>query len=307
MMHVGRVRELQSIGQDGNVLSIGAALTYTDLPRMLLDHYPDFGELLRRFGSQLSQRRAPSAATSPTARRSATWPPALIALGATLVLRRGRRRRIPLEDFFIAYGKQDREPGEFVEAIEVPLSTRPERLKCYKISKRFDQDISAVCGCFNIDVDGGIVRARRASLRRHGGDAQARRDRGGGARRQCLDAGHDEAALPAFDADFSPLTRHARFGRLSHAGRPGTCCVSYFHETQRDRCAQTRLVGREAAFGVRPHDARARRHPSQSPPSTAACTRRAAHDSGQQARHRARRSTSTTSASRRGRCRSTSP
>ena len=87
-------------------------------------------------------------------------PPALIALGATLHLRRGDKTRdMPLEDYFVAYGKQDRAQGEFVEAVSIPRQA--DVLKCYKISKRFDQDISAVCGCFNIIVEDGMVTAAR--------------------------------------------------------------------------------------------------------------------------------------------------
>ncbi len=68
---------------------------------------------------------------------------------------------LPLEEFFLAYGKQDRRPGEFVEAVTIPR--QPDRLRCYKLSKRFDQDISALCGCFSIHVEDGMVaRARIA-------------------------------------------------------------------------------------------------------------------------------------------------
>ena len=69
---------------------------------------------------------------------------------------------VPIEDFFIDYGKQDRQPGEFVEAVSFPASA-PD-LACYKLSKRFDQDISAVCGCFNVTVAGGTVTAARIAF-----------------------------------------------------------------------------------------------------------------------------------------------
>ena len=99
------------------------------------------------------------------------------------------------------------QPGEFVEAIEVPLLEPPERLKCYKISKRFDQDISAVCGCFNIDVAGRRSREQRASA------TAAWRPRRSA--RQAVEAAligkawtlaTVTAALPAFDRDYTPLT-----------------------------------------------------------------------------------------------------
>jgi xanthine dehydrogenase small subunit len=91
-------------------------------------------------------------------------PPALIAAGATLVLRRGSESRtVALEDYFLAYGKQDRRPGEFVEAVVIPKIARDRVFRIYKLSKRFDQDISAVCAGISIGVhDGLIVEARIA-------------------------------------------------------------------------------------------------------------------------------------------------
>jgi xanthine dehydrogenase small subunit len=85
-------------------------------------------------------------------------PPPLIALGATLVLRSiGGRREMPLEHYFLAYGKQDRRTGEFVESIRLPLPQPGWQFRCYKISKRFDQDITAALGAFNIKLADGIV------------------------------------------------------------------------------------------------------------------------------------------------------
>jgi xanthine dehydrogenase small subunit len=104
-------------------------------------------------------------------------PPALIALGATLHLRRGTERRaLPLEDFFLDYGRQDRRPGEFVERVVVPRPARGTEFRAWKISKRFDQDISGVCGCFAIRVESGRVAAARIA---YGGMAAVpRRARG---------------------------------------------------------------------------------------------------------------------------------
>ena len=92
-------------------------------------------------------------------------PPMLIALGATLTLRHGEAERsLPLEDFFIAYGKQDRKPGELVWRIDVPKLKSNEAFRAYKISKRFDQDISAVCAAFAVELDGGIVKEARIAF-----------------------------------------------------------------------------------------------------------------------------------------------
>src|SRR5690606_5840977 len=90
-------------------------------------------------------------------------PPPLIALGATVVLRCGdERRELPLEAFFIAYGKQDRRPGELVESVSIPLLPPGEQFACYKITKRRDEDISALCGAFRLRLDdAGSVAAVR--------------------------------------------------------------------------------------------------------------------------------------------------
>ena len=90
-------------------------------------------------------------------------PPPLIALGARLHLRyRDTRREMALENFFLEYGKQDRYPGEFVEGVTIPR--QDDRLRVYKLSKRFDQDISAVCGAFSVRIDEGRVAEARIAF-----------------------------------------------------------------------------------------------------------------------------------------------
>ena len=92
-------------------------------------------------------------------------PPALIALGATLALQHGDRpRTLPLENYFIDYGKQDRRPGEFVRLVRVPKLWPSDRFRCYKISKRFDSDISAVMGAFKLRVDGTRIAGARIAF-----------------------------------------------------------------------------------------------------------------------------------------------
>jgi xanthine dehydrogenase small subunit len=159
---LNRVADLQRIEITDADIRIGAAVTLTDLGEAIRPHHPDFAELIRRYGSVQVRNAATVGGNIANGSPIGDSPPALIALGATLHLRQGdARRSLPLEDFFLAYGKQDRRPGEFVEAVSFPR--QPDRLRCYKLSKRFDQDISAVCGCFVIRVDGGtIIEARIA-------------------------------------------------------------------------------------------------------------------------------------------------
>jgi len=155
--------DLNNITVDDTEIRIGAGVTITDLGELMAAHHPDFARMIRRYGSVQVRNAATIGGNIANGSPIGDGPPALIALGAMLHLRRGdERRSLPLEEFFIDYGTQDRQPGEFVEALSIPR--QPDRLKCYKLSKRFDQDISAVCGCFNITVETGMVTEARIAF-----------------------------------------------------------------------------------------------------------------------------------------------
>jgi len=153
---LNRCRDLQQISVRENSIKIGAAVTMADLLVVVRDHHPSYAEMIRRYGSEQVRQAATIGGNVANGSPIGDNPPALIAMRATLDLRLGdKRRTILAEDFFIEYGKQDRKPGEFIEAITIP-KTAPE-LRCYKISKRFDQDISALCGCFNVTIEDGRI------------------------------------------------------------------------------------------------------------------------------------------------------
>jgi xanthine dehydrogenase small subunit len=158
VIFLNRCTELQQIEETDDHLRIGAGVTMDRVLTTVRDLHPSYAEMIRRYGS--TQVRAAATIGGNIANGSPIGdnPPALIALGATLHLRAGDHRRdMPLEEFFIDYGKQDRAKGEFVEAVTIPRHA--SGLKVYKLSKRFDQDISAVCGAFNISVTDGTVSA----------------------------------------------------------------------------------------------------------------------------------------------------
>ena len=160
---LNRCTDLQQIEVTDTDIKIGAACTITQLLETMRDMHPSFAEMLRRYGSVQVRNAATIGGNIANGSPIGDSPPALIALGATLHIRHGNNRRdMPLEDFFIDYSKQDRAPGEFVEAVTIPR--QDDRLKCYKLSKRFDQDISAVCGCFNITVAAGKVISARIAF-----------------------------------------------------------------------------------------------------------------------------------------------
>jgi xanthine dehydrogenase small subunit len=165
IIHVHNARDLHEISETADTLSIGAAATYGEAETALNKLDPDFGEVLRRLGS--TQVRASGTVGGNIANGSpiGDTPPMLIALGATLVLRHGERERsLPLEDFFVAYGKQDRKPGELVWRIDVPKLKSDEAFRAYKISKRFDQDISAVMAGFKFALAGRRVSSARLAF-----------------------------------------------------------------------------------------------------------------------------------------------
>lgn len=157
------VTDLQQIDRQGDRLRIGAGVTLSALWEAMKPLHPSFAELLRRYASVQVRNAATIGGNIANGSPIGDGPPALIALGATLHLRQGdARRALPLEAFFLDYRKQDRRLGEFVEAVTIPGSA--PALRCYKISKRFDQDISAVCGCFNVTVEGGVVTSARIAF-----------------------------------------------------------------------------------------------------------------------------------------------
>ena len=157
------VKDLQTITRSAGSLRIGAGVTISDLLTAIQPLHPSFAELLRRYASVQVRNAATIGGNIANGSPIGDGPPALIAMGATLHLRQGGTTRdMPLENFFLEYRKQDRRPGEFVEAITLP--TAAPALRCYKVSKRFDQDISAVCGCFNVTVADGRVTAARIAF-----------------------------------------------------------------------------------------------------------------------------------------------
>ncbi|GGE40006.1 xanthine dehydrogenase small subunit [Primorskyibacter flagellatus] len=159
---LNRCGDLQGIEDTDDALRVGAGVTMAALLPVLDRVHPGYGAMVRRYGSEQVRQAATIGGNIANGSPIGDNPPALIALGATLHLRRGtERREMPLEDFFLDYGKQDRAKGEFVEAVTIPK--KAQRLACYKLSKRFDQDISAVLGCFNLTVmDGVVTKARIA-------------------------------------------------------------------------------------------------------------------------------------------------
>ncbi|WP_371157856.1 xanthine dehydrogenase small subunit [Jannaschia sp. 2305UL9-9] len=163
VIFLNRCDDLRGIAVSGDSIRIGAMTDMETVRHAIAPYHPSFAELLRRYGSVQVRNAATIGGNIANGSPIGDSPPALIALGATLHLRQGDARRdLPLEDFFIAYGQQDRRPGEFVEAVSILRQS--DSLYCHKISKRFDQDISAVCAAYNLPVTDGRISAPRIAF-----------------------------------------------------------------------------------------------------------------------------------------------
>lgn len=165
MIYVGHVAEMKRIEVKPDVIEIGAATPLSDCYGVLSREYPDFGELLHRFASLQIRNQGTLGGNIGNASPIGDAPPLLIALGASIVLRKGSQTRtLPLDEFFIDYKVTARQEGEFIERIIVPRAKANQAFRAYKVSKRLDDDISAVCAAINLTVIDGVVRDARIAF-----------------------------------------------------------------------------------------------------------------------------------------------
>jgi xanthine dehydrogenase small subunit len=165
IVSLNEAADLAVIEDLGEAVRIGAGVRYAEAHPVLAGLHPAFDELLRRLGGLQVRNLGTVCGNIANGSPIGDMPPALIAAGATLVLRKGAvRREIPLEAFFLAYGRQDRAPGEFVEAVIVRKPAAGRVFHLAKLSKRFEQDISAVCLGLSVGLDGGRVTDARIAF-----------------------------------------------------------------------------------------------------------------------------------------------
>jgi xanthine dehydrogenase small subunit len=207
VIYVGNVAELQRIETAQDALHVGAAVSLTDAFGALVANYPQLDEMCRRFASPPIRNAGTLGGNIANGSPIGDAMPMLMALGATLSLRRGAQTRVlPLDAFFLAYQKTALEPGEFLERVTIPLHDSAAIVRSYKISKRFDQDISAVCGGYCLHVSGGVVRDARVA---YGGVAAIPKRALHCERALIGKPWTDEtvrAAMSALDRDYTPLT-----------------------------------------------------------------------------------------------------
>ncbi|MEZ5838035.1 MAG: xanthine dehydrogenase small subunit [Geminicoccaceae bacterium] len=218
---LGRVGELRRIEKTADGLVIGAGVNWEDAFHPLTSLYPHMADMLLRFASPPVRHSATVGGNIANGSPIGDGSPALIATGAILHLASvDGSRSMPLEDFFIDYGKQDRQPGELVTAVTIPHPKAGSVYRCYKLSKRFDQDISAVLGAFLLELQGGKICEARIAM---GGMAATPKRalraenalKGRSWNRQAM-----EAARAALADDFTPIDdmRASAAYRMTAAG-----------------------------------------------------------------------------------------
>jgi xanthine dehydrogenase small subunit len=208
IIYLGHVAELKSVRETDDAIEIGAGVPLQDAYAAVCRHYPqELTELWQRFAS-LPIRNAGTlggnVANGSPIGDSMPW---LIALGSRLVLRGpDGERELALEDFYLGYQQKDLRPGEFVQGLRVPLPRPNLAFRTYKLAKRFDQDISAVCAAFALELDGDTIRSARIAF---GGMAATPKR---AARAEAALAGRPwneenmQAAMAALLEDYAPLS-----------------------------------------------------------------------------------------------------
>jgi xanthine dehydrogenase small subunit len=207
LLYIGEVAELRRIDVAGGLLRIGAAAPLEDAWSALAAHWPTLGEVWRRFAGPLVRHAGTLGGNIANGSPIGDSAPILMALGASLLLRKGAAARtLRLDEFYIDYMKNHLQPGEFLQDVRVPLPRPAQRLRAYKLSKRYDCDISALCAGLSVDVEDGVVTAACFA---YGGLAGVVK-RAAGAEAAVLGQPWNEAtlraAMDAIDGDYSPLS-----------------------------------------------------------------------------------------------------
>jgi xanthine dehydrogenase small subunit len=222
IVYIGAIPELQEMRTIGSSVHIGAAVSLTEAWQLLVELYPSLKELALRFASPPVCNAGTLCGNIANGSPIGDSMPILMALGAEIELRRGQQtRRLPLDRFYLGYQRKHLQPSEFVVAARVPLMPSGTHIASYKVSKRFDQDIAAVCAGFVVELDGDRVASARLGF---GGMAAvpARAEKTEAAligMQWCAET--IEAAVAALSEDFQPLSdlRASKDYRLLSAGQ----------------------------------------------------------------------------------------
>jgi xanthine dehydrogenase small subunit len=199
LVYLGNVHELKLISEQPEFFELGGAVTYAEAQPVLAALHPDIGELVRRLGGPQVRACGTLAGNIANGSPIGDTMPVLLALNATLILQLGRRaRQVRVADFYTGYRESVLRPGEFIRAIRIPKLQPGARFAAYKLSKRFDQDISSICAAFHVDPWG---KARFGFGGMAATPARARRT-------EVAYAKSLDAACAALAEDFNPISDH---------------------------------------------------------------------------------------------------
>lgn len=158
MISLSSVPELNALGHDQDTLIIGAAATLATVESALIKDFPELKELVWRFASLPIRNQATLGGNVANASPIGDMPPVLLALEATIIVDNGEsRRNIPANDFFTGYRQTLLNQNEWIEAIRLPKKSPKTLLRAYKVSKRHEDDISAVCAVFKIELEQDLI------------------------------------------------------------------------------------------------------------------------------------------------------
>jgi len=208
IIHTGHVAELRAIETTDDDWTFGAAVTWEEALGLVRDDYPSFATLIRRFGSTQIRSMGTIGGNIGTASPIGDGPPALIALGATVTLAslEGGERTMALEGFFLDYRKTELRADEVIVSVTVPRARSGEVMRTYKVSKRYDQDISTVCGAYWLRMDGDIVGDVRIAYGGMAATPKRAPHAEAALRGKALTIDNGRAAGAALASDFAPLT-----------------------------------------------------------------------------------------------------
>lgn len=204
---VAHLDGLLSIEVDAEGVTLGAGVTYSQSEAVIGAQFPHLVGFWDRIGGRQVRNMGTIGGNIANGSPIGDTPPALIALDATITLRKGTERRtIPLESYFLAYGKQDRQAGEFLESIHIPRPKSGSLNAAYKISKRRDEDISSVCGAFSLSVEDGVITSARIAF----GGLAATPKRAASVERSLVGKPWSEQTInhaeTSFEQDFAPIS-----------------------------------------------------------------------------------------------------
>ncbi len=207
LISINAVAELKQVSSTDSHIHIGAGASLEAAWQALAAEWPALRDVWLRFASLPIRRTGTMGGNVANGSPIGDSAPVLMALGAHIVLQRGdQQRQMPLEDFYTDYMKSQLQPGEFVHSLHVPRRRAAQAVRVYKISKRFDCDISAVCAGLSLELQGCHVAAVRMAFGGMAGTVQRAVRAEAALSGQPWNEANLQAAQAALAQDFKPLS-----------------------------------------------------------------------------------------------------